>query len=113
MVTLNQLATTCWIPMPTQLSSQIMNDGTRQFALLPQTTLWQELHDHVASLNGVVITNFMTDGITEAWIDFKYRGHSFNINDQFGDYWFFVDDPNCPDEILQKVVNHCERLLKK
>ena len=30
--------------------------------------------------------------------------------DQFGDYWFFVDDPTCPDAILQQVLDHFETL---
>lgn len=37
--------------------------------------------------------------------------HSFSINDQFGDYWFFVDNPNCPDEILERVLAHFQVLL--
>ena len=88
-----------------------MNDGSRKFAELPQTKLWHDLRDHLQALDGAVITDFLTDGITEAWIDFTYRGHSFTINDQFGYYWFFVDDPTCPDEILALIVSYCERLL--
>ncbi len=97
--------------MTTQLINHTMNDGSRQFAKLPQTKLWHELRDHLQKLNGAVVTGFLTDGNTEAWIDFKFRGQTFTINDQFGHYWFFVDDPLCPDEILTEVVTHCERLL--
>lgn len=89
-----------------------MNDGSRKFAELRQTRLWHDLRDHLQTLHGAVVTGFLTDSITEAWIDFTYRGHSFTINDQFGDYWFFVADPNCPDEILTEVLSHCQRLLK-
>ena len=85
--------------------------GSRQFAELPQTTLWYDLRDHLQALRGADITEFLTDHVTEAWIHFTYRGHSFRVNDQFGDYWFFVDDPQCPDEILTEVVSHCESLL--
>ena len=88
-----------------------MNDGSRKFAELPQTRLWRDLHDHLLALRGAVVTGILTDDVTEAWIDFTYRGHTFTINNQFGDYWFFVNDVTCPDEILAEVVRHCESLL--
>jgi hypothetical protein len=95
-----------------QLLNHTAHDGSRQFAELPQTRLWYELRDHLQTLPGAVVTGFLTDAVTEAWIDFTYRGHSFTVNDQFGDYWFFVDDPNCRDEILREIVSHCETLLR-
>ena len=97
--------------MTIQLTNHTMNDGSRKFAELPQSRLWYDLRDHLQTLRGAVVTGFLTDDVTKAWIDFTYRGHSFTINDQFGDYWFFVDDPTCPDEILTEVVRHCESLL--
>ena len=59
-----------------------------------------------------VITQFLTDGITQAWIDFSYRGYDFSVNDQFGSYLFFVSNPNCPDEDLEAVLSHCQAVLK-
>jgi hypothetical protein len=40
--------------------------------------------------DGAVITQFLTDGVTEGWIDFTYRGSDFSVNDQFGSYWFLL-----------------------
>lgn len=97
--------------MAIELTNHTMNDGPRKFAELPQTRLWHDLLDHLQMLQGAIVTDFVTDGITEAWIDFTFRGHSFSINDQFGNYWFFVNDPTCPDETLTSVVTHFERLL--
>jgi hypothetical protein len=94
-----------------KLINQIASDGSRQFAELPQAQDWDQLREHLKSLAGVSITDFLTDHVTEAWIDFSYSGHSFSINNQFGEYWFFVDDPNCHDKILEQVVVHCERFL--
>ena len=88
-----------------------MKDGSRNFGDLPATVIWYDLRDHVAKLDGATITGFVTDHVTEAWIDFTYRGHNFSVNDQNGDYWFFVEDPACPDDILLSVLSHCERLL--
>jgi hypothetical protein len=97
--------------MAEALLSLIMNDGSRHFGDLPQTALWYELRDHIGKLDGAAITGFVTDHVTEAWIDFTYRGHQFSVNDQYGDYWFFVDDPRCPDYILRAVLSHCQSLL--
>jgi hypothetical protein len=97
--------------MEEKLLDLIMNDGSRHFGSLPQTVLWYELRDHIETLEGAAITNFITDNITEAWIDFTYRGYRFSVNDQFGDYWFFVDNPQCPDNILEAVLSHCKLLL--
>ena len=97
--------------MAVKLFNIEMNDGSRHFGELPQTVMWHELRDHIETLAGAEVTDFITDNVTEAWIDFSYRGHCFAINDQFGAYWFFVNDPNCPDEILAAVLSHCEFLL--
>ncbi len=97
--------------MATRFMDHRMNDGSRHFADLPQTKLWYDVRDHVNNLPGAVLQSFLTDDVTEAWIDFTYRSHHFSINDQNGDYWFFVQDPNCPDEILKEVVAHFRTLL--
>jgi hypothetical protein len=48
---------------------------------------------------------------TEAWFDFTYREQRFTVNNQFGEYQFFVRDPSCGDDILTEVVRHCDSLL--
>ena len=98
--------------MAQPLINLIMHDGSRHFGDLPQTALWYDVRDHVARLPDATLTGFVTDDITEAWIDFTYRQHDFSINDQFGDYWFFVSDPTCPDEVLSEVLEHFAELLE-
>jgi hypothetical protein len=93
-----------------------MRDGQRHFAGLPETydvevPQWDRLRDHVVLLPGATLTGFVTDHVTEAWIDFAYRGYGFAANNQHGEWWLFVDDPSCPDEILGEVVDHLARLL--
>lgn len=97
--------------IPAGLLNLQTNDGSRQFAALPQSLLWYDVRDHLENLAGAQLTDFVTDDVTEAWIDFLFRGHSFTINDQFGEYWFFVRDPSCPDDILVQISNHFEALL--
>jgi hypothetical protein len=88
-----------------------MHDGSRHFAGLPETKNEYAMRDHVAKLAGATLTGFVTDDVTEAWIDFAFRGHAFSINNQNGDWWFFVTDPGCPEEVLEAVVDHFEELL--
>ncbi len=90
-----------------------MNDGSLHFADLPESAGRAELREHIAKLTGASVTGFLTDHITEVWIDFTYHGHRFTINNQFGDYWFFVEAVDCPEEILAEVVSHCAVLLRK
>jgi hypothetical protein len=90
-----------------------MKDGSRHFADLPETVFFDEIADHVEKLENAEITEFITDGVVEMWLDFKYRGYLFSVNNQFGDYWLFVQDANCPDEILLKVCDHFRQLLEK
>ena len=97
--------------MSAQLFNMIMVDGSRHFGELPQTVLWYDLRDHIEKLEGAAITDFLTDHVTEAWIDFTYRDHEFSVNDQMGNYWFFVKDPKCPDDILSAVLSHCSSVL--
>lgn len=93
-----------------KIYTMIMHDGSRHFSSLPETVDWDLLRDHVATLPGAEVTGFITDHVFEAWIDFTYQGYSFSINNQFGDYWFFVEDVHCPDKILLAVVTHCEQV---
>jgi hypothetical protein len=88
-----------------------MHDGSRFFGDLPQTVLWYDLRDHIERMPGAKLTGFVTDHVTEAWIDFDYQGQRFSVNDQYGDYWFFVEDPACPDEVLERVLEYCSLLL--
>ncbi len=88
-----------------------MNDGSRHFAGLPETRNEYAMREHVRELEGAVLTGFVTDDVTEAWIDFTYGGHAFSINNQHGDWWFFVQDPSCPEDVLVAVLDHFERLL--
>lgn len=102
--------------MTARIFDMRMNDGSRHFASLPETydvehPQWHALRERVALLSGAELTSFVTDDVTEAWIDFAYRGHHFGINNQQGDWWFFVDDPQCPDDVLREVVDHFEVFL--
>ena len=93
-----------------------LHDGSRNFADLPETydvaaPQWHALRAHVATLTGAAVTGFITDDVTEAWIDFTFAGHTFHLNNQCGAWWCIVDEPACPDPILLQVALHLETLL--
>ena len=62
----------------------------------------------MAQLDGAQLTNYVTDEICEAWIDFEWRGHAFQLNNQHGEWWLLVADPACPDAVLEDVLAHFE-----
>ena len=88
-----------------------LHSGGRQFAELPEACSWDEFRQHIQRLPGAAITTYVTDHVTEMWLDFSFRGHAFTVNNQFGDFWFFVRDPACPYDILIDIIEHCEPLL--
>jgi len=90
-----------------------MRDGARHFADMPEAVFFDEVADHVEKLDGAEITEFITDGVVEMWLDFEYRGHQFSVNNQLGDYRFFVRDTDCPEDILLEVCDHFRKLLEK
>jgi hypothetical protein len=106
-----------WQVQPEHMLLDIrMADGSRHFGDLPETydadqPQWHRLREHVGQLPGARLTGFVTDDVTEAWIDFAHRGHTFSLNNQAGEWWFFVEDPACPDDILGQVLEHFELLL--
>lgn len=93
-----------------QLFDLRMPDGSRHFGGFPERGLaepdWHVLRDAIATLVGAVPTGFVTDAVTEAWIDFRCGGHSFSLNNQHGEWWCFVQDPAAPDELLRRVLTH-------
>lgn len=90
-----------------------MKDGSRHFADMPEAVFFDEFADHVEKLEGAEITEFITDGVVEMWLDFEYRDEKFSVNNQHGDYWFFVENPECADEILLEVCDHFRKLLER
>lgn len=94
------------------LFSKKVMDGSRHFVDLPEVVFFDEIADHVEELDGAEITEFIADGTVEMRLDFEFRGHKFSVNNQPGDYRFFVENPHCPDEVLLAVIEHFRRLLE-
>jgi len=90
-----------------------MTDGSRHFVDLPEIVFFDEIYEHTEELDGAEIIEFITDGVIGMWLDFQFRGHKFSVTNQFGDYWFFVENPECPDEILIEIIEHFRQLLEQ
>jgi hypothetical protein len=93
-----------------------MNDGSRHFADLPETydvqrPQWHRLRESVAGLSGARELSFVTDDVTEAWLVLELSGQTFSLNNQHGQWWLFVQEPSCPDELLLRVLDHFEQVL--
>ena len=58
-----------------------------------------------------MVTDFVTDGIVEAWIDFTVEGERFTVNNQFGEFWFFVSNPSADEILLGRVILYCTDFL--
>ena len=87
---------------PIALTNERMHDGSRHFVLLPQSAAPLRLLFRIFTLPGAFPTAYLPS-VIGSWIDFRYKGHRFSINNQYGEFWFFVQDPNCPDQVLLKT----------
>jgi hypothetical protein len=93
-----------------------MNDGSRHFGELPETydvekPQWHRLKAHVEQLPGAKLLSFVTDDVTEAWIVFSFAEHEFSLNNQQGQWWAFVQNVACPDELLLRMLDYLESEL--
>jgi hypothetical protein len=90
-----------------------LDDGSRHFVDMPEVVFFDEIADHVEKLDGAEITEFLTNGVVEMWLEFEFAGHKFSVTNQFGDYWFFVQDVDCTEEILFEIIDHFRQLLER
>lgn len=88
-----------------------INDGSRHFLDVPESVSWGEMRQATERLNGAKITGYVSDEVIEMWLDFNFRGQSFSINNPCGEFWFFVDDADCPNEILIEIAEHFAQVL--
>jgi hypothetical protein len=82
-----------------------MNDGSRHFADAP----WMpaaEIRRRIERLPGAAVTAFI-DLPSETWIDFSCRGFRFSAHNPMNEFWLFVENPACPDEILREITSAC------
>lgn len=86
-----------------------MEDGSRLFAITQERISWAELRQHLEKMEGLEILRFVTDGVVVGWLDFRYFGHEFSVNNPMGEFWFFVQDPACASFILGELMTHLRK----
>jgi len=96
--------------MQDQPFNMTMNDDSRHFYAYPIIISWDDLLDHLEKLDDLEITGIVSDEVTETWVDFTYNTYEFSINDQYGNFWFFSENQNCPEKVLREIVTHCGKL---
>ena len=95
---------------PTWVSSALggitltsMNHG---FCRFPQTRSWHETRERLAELQGAAVTDASDDPVVGSWIDFTFRGYSFTINAESGEFVFFAENTDCPESVRGEVTAH-------
>lgn len=78
------------------------------FCKFPQTRFWHEVRGHLATLPGITITSFEDRPVGGSWLDFTFRGHSFTIHAESGEFVFLVED--CPVSVCAGVAAHFQPL---
>lgn len=95
-----------------KLLEDVMHDGSLHFAIFPQVVSPLRTLLKIFTLWGAYPTAYLPS-VTETWIDFRYKGNKFSIHNPMGDFWFFVENPNCSKTHLIKVMKHFESLLSE
>jgi hypothetical protein len=88
-------------------------DDWRHFVDMPEVIFFDHFYDYLEELEGAEITSFVPDGTIEMRLDFDFHGHKFFVDNQLGEYRFFVQDRNCPEEILFEIIDHFRALLEE
>ena len=57
------------------------------------------------ALAGIAIVSLVPAEIGQ-WLIFRLDGYSFTASDPLGEVWFYADDPETPEAILQKIALH-------
>jgi len=56
------------------------HDDSREPLVMPETVDWNTLRDHIVALPGVKVSGYLTDHVTEDWMELCFRGHEFTVN---------------------------------
>ena len=94
--------------MSQPLFNTIMHDGSRHFFSLPSRNSPRRLLWQIIRLPALP-TGYLADPITgECWLDFRWRKQRFSLHNPLGadEYWFFVANPACPENILQTLADY-------
>ena len=87
-----------------------MKDGSRQFADVPERLLPSQMRKLIAKLPGATIVSFTASvGEIEAWIEFRFRGFDFAVNNLTQDGYRPGYSHRCHDRTRDHRIplHHC------
>ena len=88
---------------PPKLLKSVSSDGGRHFFDAPAAMSMDECILRLSTLESLSIVS-LTPSELGHWLSFRFEGHAFAANDPFGEVWFFAEDPETPEAILQKIA---------
>lgn len=88
---------------PSKLLKSLSNDAGRHFFDAPAGMSMDACILRLVSLDDLTIVSLTPSELGD-WLSFELDGHSFSANDPFGEVWFFAENPETPEPILQKIA---------
>ncbi len=86
------------------LMNVIMRDGSRHFLTLRETCRAEGTRARLEGAGGIRVCQLSHGGGFQWRMWFHCLGWRFCVTNPFGELWFFVEDPLCPDDILRCLV---------
>lgn len=86
-----------------KLLKSVSRDAGRHFFDAPARMNLDDCILRLKHLAGLEIIS-LTPSELGHWLSFRFEGHAFSANDPFGEVWFFAEDPETPDALLQKIA---------
>src|SRR5689334_11328972 len=100
------------VPSAMPLTNTINADGTLRFAAFRATVAPETLARHLAQLPGAQITRTILTA-PDVWIAFTWEGRQFDVNEQFGEFWFVARDALTPEALLVRIASHAMSILRE
>lgn len=86
-----------------KLLKSVSRDAGRHFFDAPAAMSLDDCMLRLQTLAGLEIIS-LTPSELGHWLAFTFEGHAFSANDPFGEVWFFAQDPETPESLLQKIA---------
>jgi hypothetical protein len=88
---------------PPRLLKSVVTDSGRHFFDAPPAMTMKDCALRLTGLDGAEIVSLVPAEAGE-WLTFRFEGREFAAADPLGEVWFYAEDPETPDGILQKIA---------
>ncbi|MEH6810812.1 MAG: hypothetical protein V7651_18325 [Hyphomonas oceanitis] len=90
---------------PPKLIKSTVTDTGRHFFDAPTQMSMDDCVIRLIAMDGIDIASLVPAEIGQ-WLVFQLDGYSFTASDPLREVWFYADDPETPEAILQKIALH-------